>query len=92
MYGEQQRTFGQAKRTALPRQCKECQYLFACNGECPKNRFLADEYGDFGLNYLCSGYLRYFRHVASAMDFMADEWREGREAANIMNVLSNSAL
>lgn len=92
MYGEQQRTFGQAKRTALPRQCKECQYLFACNGECPKNRFLNDEYGNFGLNYLCSGYLRYFRHVASAMDFMADEWREGREAVNIINFLANSAL
>lgn len=89
MYGERQRMFGLAKRATLPRQCKECQYLFACNGECPKNRFVADEYGDFGLNYLCEGYLMFFRHVAPAMDFMADELRVDRSPANVMNNFSD---
>lgn len=89
MYGERQRMFGQAKRTTLPRQCKECQYLFACNGECPKNRFVTDEYGDFGLNYLCEGYLMFFRHVAPAMDFMADELRADRSPVNVMNNFSD---
>ena len=27
--------FGDAKQSTLPTQCKECDYLFACHGECP---------------------------------------------------------
>jgi uncharacterized protein len=33
--------FGQDKRDTLPRACRECDVLFACHGECPKNRFRA---------------------------------------------------
>lgn len=84
MYGDQQKAFGLSKRNELTRQCKECQYLFACNGECPKNRFTLDEYGNFGHNHLCAGYLRYFRHVAPAMDYMAEEWLAGREVSSVM--------
>ena len=84
MYGDQQKAFGLSKRNELTRQCKECQYLFACNGECPKNRFALDEYGNFGHNHLCAGYLRYFCHVAPAMDYMAEEWLAGREVASVM--------
>lgn len=36
MYSERQMKFGQMKQDSLPRQCKECEFLFACNGECPK--------------------------------------------------------
>lgn len=84
MYGDQQKAFGLSKRNELTRQCKECQYLFACNGECPKNRFALDEYGYFGHNHLCAGYLRYFCHVAPAMDYMAEEWLAGREVSSVM--------
>lgn len=84
MYGDQQKAFGLSKCNELTRQCKECQYLFACNGECPKNRFTLDEYGNFGHNHFCAGYLRYFRHVAPAMDYMAEEWLAGREVASVM--------
>ena len=37
---EKQRRFGQDKQDTLPQYCRECQVLFACRGECPKNRFL----------------------------------------------------
>ena len=84
MYSERQRTFGEAKKTALPRQCRECEFLFACHGECPKNRFLATADGEPGLNYLCEGYLRFFRHVAPFMDFMKKELEAKRPPANIM--------
>ena len=42
MYSEQQQTFSKMKLQMLPQQCKECDFLFACHGECPKNRFLTD--------------------------------------------------
>jgi uncharacterized protein len=73
LYGEQQQRFGSQKRDALPRQCRECQWLFACHGECLRNRFVNDRYGEPGLNYLCEGYRRFFSHVAADMEIMAAE-------------------
>jgi uncharacterized protein len=48
---------------SLPDCCKQCQYVFACNGECPKNRFLKTPVGQPGLNYLCSGTKRFLAHA-----------------------------
>lgn len=84
MYGQRQQTFGRRKTGALPRQCRECRWLFACHGECPKNRFVNDRYGNPGLNYLCEGYRQFFCHVAADMDFMTRELAAGRPPANIM--------
>lgn len=84
MYSRRQTAFGQRKRTALPRQCQECRWLFACNGECPKNRFVRDRYGNPGLNWLCGGYHRFFSHAAPYMDFMKAELDAGRAPANVM--------
>lgn len=85
MYGDRQRAFGQMKRATLPRQCRECRFLFACHGECPKNRFVRDAYGETGLNYLCSGYQQFFSHVADDMDFMKKELDEQRPPSNVMS-------
>ena len=85
MYSAKQNEFAQIKSRMLPQQCKECRFLFACNGECPKNRFVRDRYGNPGLNYLCPGYRQFFEHVAPYMDFMANELRNNRAPANIMN-------
>ena len=84
LYSDRQRQFGQQKQSSLPRQCRECRWLFACHGECPKNRLLTDCYGEPGLNYLCSGYRQFFAHVAADMDFMKAEIDAGRAPANIM--------
>lgn len=84
MYSDKQSRFGLQKRNALPAQCKTCKYLFACNGECPKNRFLTTENGESGLNYLCKGYYQFFDHVAPYMDFMKKELLAERTPANVM--------
>jgi len=73
MYSGEQIQFGNDKRDTLPSQCKSCQFLFACNGECPKNRIIKTESGETGLNYLCKGYYQFFEHVAPYMDFMKKE-------------------
>ena len=82
---EQQRRFGQAKSDTLPRYCKECPVLFACHGECPRNRFIDTPDGEGGLNYLCAGYKTFFLHVDPAMKTMAGLVREGRYAEEIMS-------
>jgi uncharacterized protein len=84
MYSEKQLKFGADKQEALPVQCKDCRYLFACNGECPKNRILATSTGEAGLNYLCRGYYRFFEHVTPYMNFMKNELINQRSPANIM--------
>ncbi len=78
MYGERQLSFGRAKRDALPSKCKECEWLFACNGECPKNRT------ESGVNVLCGGYRRFLSHVAPYMDRMGELLRQGLPPAEVM--------
>ncbi len=85
MNGQRQREFSRMKKQMLPQQCRECRFLFACHGECPKNRFVRDKYGNPGLNYLCQGYYRFFKHVAPYMDFMKNELENHRAPANVMN-------
>ncbi len=84
MYSDRQRNFGKLKTGTLTRQCRECRFLFACHGECPKNRFVRDVYGNPGHNYLCAGYRKFFEHVAADMDFMKAELDAQRPPSNIM--------
>ncbi len=86
MYSDRQQKFGTDKYDSLPGQCRRCKYLFACNGECPKNRFAFTADGEPGLNYLCEGYYRFFEHVAPYMDFMKNELDNQRPPSNVMNV------
>lgn len=81
---EKQQAFGRAKLDTLPDTCRRCDVRFACNGGCPKNRFIDTPDGEPGLNYLCAGYKAFFRHIDSAMQFMARELRANRAPANIM--------
>lgn len=84
LYSPRQMQFGQAKTTALPHQCLQCRWRFACHGECPRNRFCHTPDGEPGLNYLCTGYQRFFAHSAPYMDFMLQQLRQGLPPANVM--------
>jgi len=88
----QQRKFGLDKRDALPTYCKQCPVRFACNGECPKHRFLRTPDGEPGLNYLCAGYKRFFTHIDPYMRFMASELRADRAPANVMRFAAQRDL
>lgn len=83
----EQRRFGDAKRDTLPRYCRECPVRFACNGECPKNRFTVTPDGEPGLNYLCEGYRTFFTHVDRPMRVMAELVRRGRDAGEAVALL-----
>jgi uncharacterized protein len=83
---EKQRRFGQSKYDTLPKYCKECPVLFACYGECPRNRFIKTPDGEAGLNYLCAGYKAFFTHIDGPMKTMAGLLRKGRFADEIMTL------
>jgi uncharacterized protein len=84
----QQQRFGEEKETLLPKYCQQCDVRFACNGECPKHRFITTPDGEPGLNYLCAGYKHFFHHIDPAMQFMASELRAMRAPANVMRMIA----
>jgi uncharacterized protein len=87
----QQVRFGQDKLSRLPRACLACPVRFACNGECPKHRFVSAPDGDENLNYLCPSYKLFFAHVKPYMDFMAAELQAERPPSNIMEWVRRDA-
>jgi uncharacterized protein len=79
----QQRAFGQAKRDTLPGFCRRCDVRFACNGGCPKDRFISTPDGEPGLHYLCAGYQQFFRHIDAPMRVLAALVRSGGDPAEL---------
>ena len=63
VFTEKQKQFGMTKFNTLPTRCRQCKFLFACNGECPKNRLIRTPEGEPGLNYLCSGLQKFWHHI-----------------------------
>jgi uncharacterized protein len=93
---DKQHKFGQDKYDSLPNYCLECPVLFACNGECPKNRFNTSPQGEAtsdgepGLNYLCAGYKAFFQRVDEPMKIMATLMRSNRPASDVMGILNET--
>ena len=85
---EAQTKFGRDKADTLPRYCRECEVRFACQGECPKHRFIRAPDGEWGLNYLCAGYYRFFKHIDPYMRAMAGLLHSGRAPAEIMEEIA----
>ena len=71
----EQLKFGQDKFDKLPGYCLTCDYLAMCHGECPKNRFIKTPDNEEGLNYLCYGYKRFFRHSLPFLNQLAALWK-----------------
>ncbi len=82
--------FGMDKAEKLPRYCRQCPYLFACNGGCPKHRFKKTPTGEPGLSYLCEGYRMYFEHTKPYMEMMARLLKSGQPATGIMELLNSN--
>jgi uncharacterized protein len=89
---QRQFEFGIDKRNKLPDHCLKCDVRYACQGECPKHRFLNTPDGKPGLNYLCEGYKMFFHHAEPYMEYMARELNNKRPPANVMNWVRNREL
>ena len=78
VFSPRQVKFGYAKSESLPAYCRKCRFLGDCWGECPKNRLLRTPDGAPGLNYLCPGLKRFFKHAVPAATRMAERIRIAR--------------
>jgi uncharacterized protein len=87
VYGQVQRGFGLNKREALPATCLNCEYRFACHGDCPKHRFVQTGEAGKGLSYLCTAYKKFFSHVHPTMQYMAEQLEKKQAPANVMGWL-----
>jgi len=88
----QQVAFGTAKSGDLPNYCNQCDYLFACHGECPKNRFAHTPEGEPNLNYLCPSYKSYFKHITQYMNAMVKLISHGQPAALVMDAFNGPLM
>lgn len=79
--------FGVNKESALPRWCRECEVLAACQGGCPKQRFVKTYYGEPGLHYLCKGYQKFFLHIRKYLKAMTQLLENGLPASHVMDAI-----
>jgi uncharacterized protein len=86
--GPFQTKFGRDKHDTLPAYCRRCEYKFACNGECPKHRFLKTPDGEDGLNYLCAAYKKFFGHAGEHLKLMGELLNQRQAPAGIMEILA----
>jgi uncharacterized protein len=84
VFAPEQVRFGYAKSDTLPRYCRACSYLKDCWGECPKNRLIRSPEGEPGLNYLCAGLKRFFKHAIPEIERIAGGIRQREVKAALL--------
>jgi uncharacterized protein len=87
-----QAAFGAAKRDTLPRQCRECAVRFACNGGCPKHRFVRTREGEPGLSYLCPSFRGFLEHAEPMLQGIFRLLSEGRPPELITEMVRSEDL
>ncbi len=70
--------------------CRQCEFLFACHGECPKNRVLTTPDGEPGLKWLCPGLKAFFAHTRRPLQVMAQLVSQGRPADLVMGLVAEA--
>lgn len=79
----QQLFFEERKKKTLSKACQNCEFLFVCGGDCPKNRFAKSSDGE-STSALCEGFKFFFKHTRNYFEFMANELKNNRAPANVM--------
>ena len=87
---KQQQKFAQDKAN-VGTTCKQCPWLPACNGGCPKHRIHPNADGT-RQNHLCEGYQKIFNHINPYMRFMADQLSKHLSPTNVMRVADQIAM
>jgi uncharacterized protein len=81
--------FGISKSSKLPKTCRECEVLRACWGGCPNARFSLSSNGEPGMQYLCSGYKKFFMHIRKYLRAMATLIEHNQPVSHIMDAVKS---
>lgn len=82
---QEQFRFGLNKRNTLPNECRRCNYLHLCHGECPKHRFTPSRTApDERINALCDGLTAFYKHSEPYMLKMRELITNGQPAALVI--------
>ncbi len=65
-------------KTELPGPCRDCEFLFACNGGCPKHHLGAAADSPERRNHFCQGYQEFFRYALPELRRMAEYVKKGQ--------------
>lgn len=63
--------FGKQKNL-WSQQCNECDYLYLCQGDCPKHR------STYGLSHLCDGWKVFYQHTRNGFNLLAGKIQQQR--------------
>lgn len=74
------------QKTDLSERCSRCNVRFACQGECPRHRFVPSPYGNCFESYLCRDYQKFFRHIHPKIKAMAQLVSNGLPASDVMTL------
>jgi uncharacterized protein len=84
--------FGPHKEKTLPQWCRECEVLQACWGGCPKHRFAKSLRDEPGLQYLCTGYKKFFKHIRKYLAVMTQLLGNGLPASRVMDAVKGPLI
>jgi|TARA_B100001964_G_scaffold245670_1_gene334579 uncharacterized protein len=90
--GEDQMSFGHAKEKELTDRCRRCEIRDYCNGGCPAHQFIRFQNEEFEHNYLCEGYLDFFKHVQPYLNAMVQALKNKLPATQYYRFLADKKL
>lgn len=82
-----QLAFGEAKRSTLTWECKECPWYQFCGGDCPKDRFSLSQDGETNHSFLCQGLKHFFSYASPRLQQIMEWSRQGKAPSEIMKIL-----
>lgn len=84
---QQQVEFG-CNKGKVSERCRNCEVFFACQGECPRHRFVWNEEAGEYESYLCADYKKHFRHIHPKNKAMVQLIQNGIPASKVMELKS----
>lgn len=82
---ERQTQFGRLKRQ-LHEQCRSCEWLNRCYGNCPKEHEIGGRKAD-DLNYFCKSYMQFFEHADPVFKEVAERWKDRERRRRVREMI-----